>query len=987
MSDNALDPTTRRLWRRWVDICAAALLTLALAAAGYAWRDAKALTAPELRQTTEVIGRSISAELERALALRIPPRELVGLDAWFADIAAANPLVVALAVTDETGALLAGHAVAPALQAALALRLSPRSDRVADLQVSTVALRGFESTAAVAWLHVAGDARTALLAPLLAALAAALAITAVLALGLRLLLRQQLAQPLQRSRAVLASLAAGKLQALDTLAGRQPASRWQSAVAARLQRLVARNQAVLFRTAEVRAAHFDPPILQRIDELAAPLVWRHQQARARSAADAGGTRWRLPLGRRLVLAAAAALLCVAAGSLGALQAHWAGADRALVQASEAGLQQAWQATLEHERARLDAALSGLLDGAVPLVPLVPVGPLAVDLLRERLIAAAPQGMVLTLAGLDGEVIATSAGRPAAARLSSSLLEPMRAGAEGLGGAWQSRELEYQIGAARAVGGEDDARWVLIASRPLSDGLAELQRRLGVPVALADQRGQPVFEAGADLVAAWRAQGRSGSVGRVDGRPSVLSSQVLNDTGGHGLGTLLASQPQTAQASQGELGLSLLATLFAAAAAIGLLFYLPRALAPVAYSARQLSQLAPLARAGGSEAPAAEDLQPEALRASVGRVEDLLEAFNSLRRSRDRQGQRQARFIRQQMMQLAYRLDDEAREAILGDLARIERAGSDPVVAGSAAPAPAAATSDPLLEKIVDEVGILALGFQNLVDRVGNQYQQLDRLVAELREALRVKTQFIAIQQELEIARKMQLSILPRAFTPLNGLHVHATMVPAKEIGGDFFDFFRLDEHRVALTVADVSGKGVPAALFMAVSRTLLRAVAQFEARPGACLARLNDLLAADNEQVMFVTLFYAVIDSRDGSIVYANAGHNPPYVLRADGHLEAIDTADGMALAIMEGNDYAEHRMTLAPGDALFMYTDGITEAFDPQQQMFGEERLEPLLKQLHALPRREFPQRVVAAVNEFEAGGPQTDDITCLIAAYGGPA
>ena len=257
------------------------------------------------------------------------------------------------------------------------------------------------------------------------------------------------------------------------------------------------------------------------------------------------------------------------------------------------------------------------------------------------------------------------------------------------------------------------------------------------------------------------------------------------------------------------------------------------------------------------------------------------------------------------------------------------------------------------------------------------------MVVELREALRVKTQLIAIQQELEIAREMQLSFLPRAFEPVNGLGVHGTMVPAKEIGGDFFDFFPLDEHRVAITVADVSGKGVPAALFMAVSRTLLRAVAQFEDRPGACLARLNDLLAADNERVMFVTLFYAVIDTRDGSIVYANAGHNPPYRLRADGGLEAIDPADGMALAIMEDNEYPEHRMTLAPGDALFLYTDGVTEAFDPDQQMFGEARLESLLAGLHGVPRHEWPQRVIDAVNRFEAGGPQTDDITCLIATY----
>ena len=209
------------------------------------------------------------------------------------------------------------------------------------------------------------------------------------------------------------------------------------------------------------------------------------------------------------------------------------------------------------------------------------------------------------------------------------------------------------------------------------------------------------------------------------------------------------------------------------------------------------------------------------------------------------------------------------------------------------------------------------------------------------------------------------------------------MQPAKEIGGDFYDFFALDEHHVAMTVADVSGKGVPAALFMAVSRTLLRAVAQFSESPAKCLVRLNDLLAADNERMMFVTLFYAILDTRDGKLVYANAGHNLPYVLRATGALEPIGQSGGMALAIMEGNEYEDHQVILAPGDRLFMYTDGVTEAFDPQGQMFGEQRLELMLERMRSLAIADIPDRIIFEVNDFEAGGPQTDDITCLTASF----
>jgi serine phosphatase RsbU (regulator of sigma subunit) len=418
----------------------------------------------------------------------------------------------------------------------------------------------------------------------------------------------------------------------------------------------------------------------------------------------------------------------------------------------------------------------------------------------------------------------------------------------------------------------------------------------------------------------------------------------------------------------------------AASSLVLLFYVPGLLGPLTES---VDKLAALADTEGANNVAVVGLNNLDLQRSIELIEEQIDAFSTLRRARDRQGQRQARFIRQQMLQLASRLDEEARTGILADLERIELAGKS----GESEPAGTALRGsqerDLRLEKIVDEVGILALGFQSLVSRVGDQYQQLDRLVAELREALRVKTQFIAIQQELEVARKMQQSILPRAFQSRDGLALEATMLAAKEIGGDFYDFFAVDAHRVAMAVADVSGKGVPAALFMAVSRTLLRAVAQFNESPAKCLARLNDLLAGDNEQMMFVTLFYAVLDTRDGSLVYANAGHNPPYLLRSSGAIEAIPSTGDMALAIMEGLDYGDGALVLAPGDGLFIYTDGVTEAFDPVREMFGQARLEALLAQFHALPVAELPNRIIAEVKAFEAGGPQTDDITCLLARY----
>ncbi|HYH21303.1 MAG TPA: PP2C family protein-serine/threonine phosphatase, partial [Azospirillum sp.] len=275
--------------------------------------------------------------------------------------------------------------------------------------------------------------------------------------------------------------------------------------------------------------------------------------------------------------------------------------------------------------------------------------------------------------------------------------------------------------------------------------------------------------------------------------------------------------------------------------------------------------------------------------------------------------------------------------------------------------------------------LLALGFQNLISRVGEQYHKLDILVAELREALRAKTQYIALQQELEIARNMQLSILPRDYAPRPEAEVHARMIPAKEVGGDFYDFFDLGPNRLGIVVADVSGKGVPAAFFMAVSRTLLRATAQFGEDPGTVLARLNDMLADGNEQMMFVTLFYGILDLETLELRYANGGHNPPLRVGVDGTVSELPRTGGMALAVADGIPYRNATVTLAPGETLILFTDGVTEAFDIDGDQFGDARTQDMAARISRLPTHEIPDALVQAIKEFERGAAQADDITCL--------
>ena len=255
-----------------------------------------------------------------------------------------------------------------------------------------------------------------------------------------------------------------------------------------------------------------------------------------------------------------------------------------------------------------------------------------------------------------------------------------------------------------------------------------------------------------------------------------------------------------------------------------------------------------------------------------------------------------------------------------------------------------------------------------------------RNMAEWREALQARDKLVALQNELEVARGMQQSILPTQFPKEPSYTVYGKMQPAHNVGGDFFDVVHLSDGRLGLAVADVSDKGVPAALFMMSSRTLLKGAAIGLALPGEVLREVNDLLFEDNEGGMFVTVLYAVYDPSSRELTYANGGHNSPLVVHADGTSALLPLTDGIALGIARDLPYKQNAVTLSPGDTIIFYTDGVTEAMNGEQEQFG---LDPLSEFFRTNPPRN-PEETTAAifedVNAFAGEAPQSDDITCLV-------
>lgn len=275
----------------------------------------------------------------------------------------------------------------------------------------------------------------------------------------------------------------------------------------------------------------------------------------------------------------------------------------------------------------------------------------------------------------------------------------------------------------------------------------------------------------------------------------------------------------------------------------------------------------------------------------------------------------------------------------------------------------------------DEIGRLAGSFLVMEDRLAEYLRDLTETTAAKER----------IQNELKLAGEIQADMLPRAFNP--GVHrgrvdLRAAMKPAREAGGDLYDYFYIDEDHLCLLIGDVSGKGVPAALFMTVAVTVLRAnatPARIE-KPDTILAEANELLNRNNDSCQFVTLFIGILNVRTGLLSYADGGHNRPYHRPASGPARMLDIKGGVALGVVPGAPYRTHTLQLNPGDTFFLYTDGVNEAIAADDSFYGDDRLRDLLTTLPAeATAGEWVDAVMQDVSTFARGHEQSDDITLL--------
>ena len=523
---------------------------------------------------------------------------------------------------------------------------------------------------------------------------------------------------------------------------------------------------------------------------------------------------------------------------------------------------------------------------------------------------------------------------------------------------------------------------------IDEAILEMEQATKSSVLIVNRRGRLLAGSAGAL---WESLGNLIDLSAVDTLQTVeaddrvYSAVVLPHTAG--LGSLVARlisikdvtelARRQAQVSQFTVGAVIA---FLILVLIGLGYYMSRSFAPLTDGVGVLNALsrgdlqARVEGAGGRD-------EVGRIAGAVNVFRANLVAFDRFRRSRERQRRRQERFIRREMTQLADTLDEEERVAVLAELDQLEHVVRDaPASEGRGISiADATDSASTALTRESDSLAMTALAFQKMSDRVQDQNQSL-------REALAAKNAFIALQKELDIAGRVQLSLLPDTMPLSETAEMTGIMRPAKEVGGDFYDYFHLDQHHIAVAVADVSGKGVPAGLFMVMTRTLMRATAvRHVDAPGLVLASINDFLEQNNSEQLFVTVFYGVLDERTGRFIYANGGHNPP-ILVDSGGANPLPTTGGVALGMFDGLDYADASVDMEPGARLVLFSDGVTEAFNDNEEAFGDDRL---LDATRALPGEQGPNQdvtdIVTAVDEFAGDAPQFDDITCVVLVYKG--
>ena len=580
---------------------------------------------------------------------------------------------------------------------------------------------------------------------------------------------------------------------------------------------------------------------------------------------------------------------------------------------------------------------------------------------------------IAVIGADREPLYTAGKNAGLALLDASTLDRVLTG-QAAAGLRQASATQLPVIAASPLKiGESPA--ALVVGRDVQHALRRYASRAGASVTLLTLRGRLAASTDPGLWqrAALAISPRAALAEQVDfdNRIYSLVSVPVRDIADGAVGAIvtLSDATDSLAASRWVGRLAIAGALLLALVGLALVnFYLWRSFRPLQAA---IAALQALSRgdatvrldAGGSD--------------EIGRIAQAVAAFRmnaqelaASRALRERVRRRQESVIRRELHALADATDMTRRDEVL---ALLDGPASDSVAA-----APVTQDRDD------DQLRRLARIMGDLTRRIVDQHNSLSTMVIELRDALVSKTRLAGLQQELQIASQVQLSILPRDMPVDSRVNVFCHITPAREVGGDFYDYFPIDANRFGFVIADVSGKGVPAALFMAISRTLLKSTALFVDSPSACLQRLNDLLAAENEQMLFVTVFYAVIDLSTGQVDYVNAGHNPPWLIRRDGDLSPLPRTRGIAVAVHEGFAYQQGRVQLAPGDTLYLYTDGITEAFDVDGQEYGDARLQASLERIPPdAPIDTLSQRVIDDVRAFERGAAQADDMTSLALRY----
>lgn len=596
-------------------------------------------------------------------------------------------------------------------------------------------------------------------------------------------------------------------------------------------------------------------------------------------------------------------------------------------------------------------------------------------------AQAPAGITAEALDRDGRLVGGPVGRDTAEIADPLLVRRVRAEGKAVHGFRRLANGGLAVVCILPLIDSGEFVGALAASTDALGAVRGIEAALGQTALLVDGTGQLLPAERASLLKALQAgiDNPDRRMLDLDLGGKLWSVAVIDvaDVGGGRIGTLYMLRDETRAAFMARLlsrGSIALGAIILVVVAIILALYLLRAFRPLEAA---LDALRDLAAGRTSVARVLVTGSDE-----IGRLAAVVEGLrqqtilvSGLSSQHERRLRRQQRYIRRQMQVLADTLEPEVRRLMLDDLEGIEREARrqlevTPVATGVQS----------------DSLGPLAVAFERMTDRVTDQHRQLDTLVGELREALEDKNKLLHLQKEIAIASDMQASILPQRFPPLQEIDVAAAMAPAKDVGGDFYDCFELYDGTIAFVIADVSGKGIPAAFFMLITRTLLKATALSLREPGAVLEHVNELLAQENDQGMFVTVFYGILDVTTGMLQFVNAGHNPPLLLRGAGEVEFMPSTEGTAVAIMEGLTYREGSVRLAPGDSLVLYTDGLTEAFNAAEDMFGDDRLVAAAKEAVAKPAKWTVDHIFRSIERFVKGAVQYDDMTCLVCRYNGP-